>query len=82
MRAEASSKIFVPACLSFLISVVSASGSKLIPIPIEAESAFFGSIAMSRFAEPFVSLSSGKGRAIIAGENDLTAVIIERGTAV
>jgi hypothetical protein len=51
-------------------------------MPIEAESAFFGSIAINRFAEPFVSLSSGNGRAIMAGENDLTAVIIERGTAV
>jgi hypothetical protein len=51
-------------------------------MPIEAESAFFGSIAMSRCVEPFVSLSSGKGRAIIVGENDLTAVMIERGTAV
>jgi hypothetical protein len=39
-------------------------------------------MAASRFAEPIVSLSSGNGRAIIAGENDLTAVMSERGTAV
>jgi hypothetical protein len=51
-------------------------------MPIEAECTFFGSIAMSRFVEPFVSFSSGNGRAIIAGENDLTAVMRERGTAV
>ncbi len=60
-----------------------ASGSAmLMPIPMAAASARLGSIAASLFAEPTVNLSSGSGSAIMAGENDLTAVIIERGTAV
>ena len=56
--------------------------SAVIPMPTAAESTRFGSMAASLFAEPTVSLSSGSGRAMSTGENDLTAVIIERGTAV
>ena len=82
MRAEASSKIFVPSSFSFLTSTTIASFSTLMPIPMAAVSTRFGSMAASLFAEPTVSLSSGSGSAIIAGENDLTEVIIERGTAV
>jgi hypothetical protein len=52
------------------------------PIPIAALSGLFGITAKSLLEEPTVNLSSGRGRAIIFGEKDLVATILDRGTAV
>jgi hypothetical protein len=82
-KAEESKSSLVPELFSALISECNASGrARLIPIPIAAVLGFFGIIATSRFAEPIVNLSSDIGNAIIFGEKDLTATMIDLGTAV
>src|SRR5919107_4175024 len=83
IRDEASSSNLVPSLFRLLINECNAScRATVIPIPIAAAWGFFGIIAISRLAEPVVNLSSDIGNAIIFGAKDLTATLLDLGTAV